>query len=74
MITSKLKCKTFDSWHQTGSENQFSSTSASGVRGFPVNITEAIDDVTTTLLTDTTLAQDRRTLMVPFNAGSINSS
>ena len=66
--------QTFDSLHNTGSENQLSSISTSEVRGFPVNTTEVIDDVTTTLLTDGTLAQDLRTLMIPFNAGSINSA
>ena len=67
--------QTFDSLHITGSENQLSSISTSGVRGSsPVNKTEAKDDVTTTLLTDGTFEQDLRTLMVPFNAGSINSS
>ena len=66
--------QTFDSLHKTGSENQLSLISTSEVRGFPVNTTEVIDDVTTTLLTDGTLAQDLRTLMIPFNAGSINSA
>ena len=66
--------QTFDSLHKTGSENQLSSISTSGVTGSPVNKTEAKDDVTTTLLTDGTFEQDLRTLMVPFNAGSINSA
>ena len=66
--------QTFDSLHNTGSENQLSSISTSEVRGFPVNTTDAIDDVTTTLFTDGNFAQDLRTLMVPFNAGSINSA
>ena len=65
---------TFDSLHKTGSENQLSSISTSGVGGFPVNTTKAIEDVTTTLLTDRNFAQDLRTLIVPFNAGSINSA
>ena len=65
---------TFVSWKKTGSENQLSSTSTSGVRGFPLATTVAIDAVTTTLLTDGIFAHDLRTFIVPFNAGSIKSA
>ena len=65
---------TFDCSKRSGFENQLSSTSTSGVRDFPLNTTVAIDDVTTTLLTDGTFAHDLRILIVPLNAGSINSA
>ena len=63
---------TFDFSQKTGSKNQLSSTSTSGARGFPLIATEAIDDVTTTLLTDGTFAQDPRMFINPFSAGSIS--
>ena len=65
---------TFDFSQKAGSENQVSSTVTSGVRGFPLNETAAIEDVKMTLLIDGTLAHDLRTLSVPFNAGSTTSA
>lgn len=65
---------TFDSLQKAGSENQVSSTTTSGVRGFPLNATAVIEDVMTTLLTDCTFAHELRTLSVPFTAGSIISA
>lgn len=38
-----------------------------------LNITTTIDDVTTTLLREEILAQEPKTLRVPFKAGSSNS-
>lgn len=60
--------------HTSGSENQLSSTTTSGVRGLPLYATAAIEDVNTTLLIDGAFAHDPRTFSVPFNAGSINST
>ncbi|KAK3422980.1 hypothetical protein EUGRSUZ_G03337 [Eucalyptus grandis] len=57
----------------TGSEKQDSSNVTSGVKVFPMNATEAIEDVITTLLIVGTSAQEERTLIVPFTAGSISS-
>ena len=66
--------KTFKLSHIAGSENQDSSITVCGVRGFPVCITAAIEDVKTTLLTDGTFAHDLRTLSVPFTAASTISA
>lgn len=57
----------------TGSENQVSSTTTSGVRDLLLRITEAIEDVMITLLMVATFAHDLSRLTVPFTAGSINS-
>ena len=65
--------RTFDSSQTAGSTNHVSSTITSGVRA-PVDATEAMEDVTTTLFTDGTFMQDLRTLSVPFTAGSISST
>ena len=67
--------QTFDSLQKTGSENQLSSITTSGVRGFPVNSTVAIDNVTTTLLTDGNFEHDLRPFIVPFriNQFSLNT-
>lgn len=46
----------------------------SEVKGFPLIITEAMEDVIITLLIDGTFAHDLRTFRVPFNAGSISSA
>ena len=62
---------TFNSSQATGSENQVSLIATSGVRGFLLNITEAMEDVRITLLIEGTFAHDWRTLSVPFTAGSI---
>ena len=67
-----ISYKHLDFSQKTGSENQLSSTSTSGAKGFPLNATEVIDDVTTTLLKDGTFAQDLKTFIVPFSAGSIS--
>lgn len=64
----------FFSSQSTGEENQVSSTTTSGFKGFPVTRTEAMEDVITTLLIDGTFAQDWRTLSVPFTAGSMRSA
>lgn len=66
--------QTFDFSQTATSENQDSSTTTSGARGFPLNATAAMEDVITTLLIDGTLAHDLRTLRVPFKAGSISSA
>lgn len=55
------------------SENQVSSTTTSGVRGLPLNITAAIEEVITTLLMEETFAHDLSTLSVPLTAGSRSS-
>lgn len=60
--------------HSSESENHVSSTTTSGVRGLPLYATAAMDEVTTTLLTDAVLAQDPKTLRVPLTAGSISSA
>ena len=60
--------------HKSGSENQLSSTTTSGVRGFALYATAAIDDVKTTRCTEGALEHDFRTLRVPFTAGSSNSA
>jgi len=65
---------TLDFSQKSGSENQVSSTRSPDVRGFAIYETVAIEDVTTTLLIEETLAHDRKTLRVPFRAGSINSA
>ena len=59
---------------KSGSVNQVSSTTTSGVLGFLLYATAAIEDVTTTLFTDEAFAHEPRTLSVPFTAGSINSA
>lgn len=56
-----------------GSENQLSSTTTSELRGFPLHVTAAVEDVRTTLFTDANFEQELRTLSVPFTAGSSNS-
>lgn len=65
---------TFDDRQKSGSENQVSSTTVAGVRGFPLKATAAIEDVKTTRLTEEVFAQELRTLRVPFTAGSSNST
>ena len=65
---------TLFSLQRSGSENQVSSTTTSGVRGLPLYKTAATEDVKTTLLTLGALAHDPKTLSVPFNAGSTNSA
>ena len=57
-----------------GSENQVSSTTTSGVRGFPLNTLAPIVDVRTTRLMDLDFAHELRTLSVPFTAGSRSSA
>lgn len=49
---------TFTFSQNTGSENQVSSITTSGFKGFPLIITEAMEDVITTLLIDGTFAHD----------------
>lgn len=66
--------RTFVSSQNAGFENQVSSITTSGVRGLPLFITEAIEDVITTRLTDGTFVHDLRTLSVPFIAGSRSSA
>ena len=68
------KTHTFNSLQISWFENQVSSTTTSGVRGFPLYTTAAIEDVTTTLFTVGVFAHELRTLSVPFRAGSINSA
>jgi hypothetical protein len=53
-------------------ENHVSSTTTSGVRGFPLYKAAAMEEVKTTRFTDGDFAHDLRTLRVPFTAGSIN--
>ena len=65
--------QTFDSLQKSGSENHVSSTTTSGVLGFLLYATAAIEDVKTTRLTDGDLAHDLRILRVPLTAGSISS-
>jgi hypothetical protein len=65
---------TFASLQSSGSENQVSSTTTSGVRDFLLNETAAIEDVKTTRLTDGDFAHELRTLSVPFTAGSSSSA
>lgn len=65
---------TFDSLQKSGSVNQVSSTTTSGVRGFPLYATAAIEDVKTTRLIDGDFAHELRTLSVPFTAGSSSSA
>ena len=65
---------TFASLQSSGSENQVSSTTTSGVRDFLLNKTAAIEDVKTTRLTDGDFAHELRTLSVPFTAGSSSSA
>jgi len=60
------------SFKMFGSENQVSSTTTSGVRGFPLYKTVATEDVKTTRFTDVDFAHDLTTLRVPVSAGSIN--
>nr|GMC82330.1 hypothetical protein EUGRSUZ_G03337 [Ipomoea batatas] len=56
------------------SENQVSSTTSSGLMGFCLYSTEAVDDVRTALFTEGVLTHDPRTFSVPFTAGSTNSA
>lgn len=63
---------TFCSHKKSEFENHVSSTTTSGVRGAPLYKAVAIEEVTTTLLTDGDFAHDLTTLRVPFTAGSIN--
>lgn len=65
---------TFDSLQKSGSVNQVSSTTTSGVRGLPLYATAAIEDVKTTRLIDGDFAHELRTLSVPFTAGSSSSA
>jgi hypothetical protein len=64
---------TFLSHKKSGFENHVSSTTTSGVRGFPLYIADAIEEVKTTRFTDGDFAHDLRTLRVPFTVGSIKS-
>jgi len=57
---------------KSGSENQVSSTTTSGVRGLPLYKTAATEEVKITCFTDGDLAHDLTTLRVPLIAGSIN--
>jgi len=66
--------QTSDSLQKSGSENQASSTTVSGVFGLLLNATAEIEEVKTTRFTDDDFAHDLRTLRVPFTAGSINSA
>ena len=66
--------QTFARSQNSASENHVSSTITSGVRGLPLKLTAAADDVTTTLLMEGNLTQEPKTLRVPFTAGSINSA
>lgn len=66
--------RTLASSQNTESENQVSSTTTSWPVGFRLYRTAAVDDVTTTRLTDATLLHDVRTLTVPLTAGSITSA
>ena len=68
------KMHTFDSLQKSGSVNQVSSTTTSGVRGLPLYATAAIEDVKTTRLIDGDFAHELRTLSVPFTAGSSSSA
>ena len=65
---------TFASLQSSGSENQVSSTTTSGVRDFLLYETAAIEDVKTMRLTDGDFAHELRTLSVPFTAGSSSSA
>ena len=58
----------------SGSENQVSSTTTSGVLGLPLYATATIEDVKTTRLTDGAFAHELRTLSDPFTAGSSSSA
>ena len=70
----KYSARTSLSLQKLGSENQVSSTTTSGVRGFPLTTTAAVDDVKTTRLTEGDFAHDLRTLSVPITAGSSTSA
>ena len=65
---------TFAFTQSSGMENDVSSTTTSGDKGFSVNTTAAIDDVRITLFTDAAFLQEPRTFSVPLTAGSINST
>lgn len=65
---------TFDSLQKSGLENQDSSTTMSGVRGFPLYATAAMEEVKTTRFSNVDFTHDLRTLRVPFTAGSNNSA
>ena len=65
---------TCDSLQKSGSENHVSSTTTSGVRGFPLYATAAIEEVKTTRFSTGEFTHDFRTLRVPFTAGSNNST
>ena len=65
---------TFASLQTSGSENQVSLTTTSGVQAFLSFKTAAIEDVTTIKSTDGNFAHELRTLSVPFTAGSSNSA
>lgn len=69
-----VSAHTFACLQTSALENHVSSTTTSGVRGLPLYTTAAMDDVTTTLLTEGVLMQELKTLSVPFTAGSINSA
>lgn len=66
--------QTFARSQNSAAENHVSSTITLGVRGLPLKLTAATDDVTTTLLMEGNLTQEPKTLRVPFTAGSINSA
>ena len=53
-------------------ENQVSSTTTSGVKGFPLYKTAATEEVKITRFKVVYFAHDLRTLRVPFTAGSIS--
>lgn len=74
MLNLHINVCTFESSQNTGSENQVSSTTTSGVRGFPLKETEAMEDVRITLFIEGVFVHDLRTLSVPFTAGSISSA
>lgn len=65
---------TFLSSQSSASEYQVSSATAPGVDMFLLQITEAVEEVMTTLLTDVDLVHDLRTFNVPLTAGSTSSS
>ena len=65
---------TFNSLQKFGSVDQVSSTTTSGVIGFPLYTTAAAEDVRITRLTDVNFAHELRTLSVPFTAGSRSSA
>lgn len=71
---SKHNSKTFFSSAKLGSVKKVSSTTSFGPNLVSGARTAAMDDVKMTLLTEDTLVQVLRTLIVPLTAGSIIST